>query len=193
MTNETWANGLALIYSTWLELKEPSDAIKKQWREWFKPFPDDAFTETCKRICMRGGYRPQNVVGEILTELEQMATDSQMSADEAFNYIETVMDSFWGMGSISMIAVIHHIRWDCREKHRYGPRKVRIDAERLIPLAKQWGIEIHQRANVTATRAQFRRSYNEIQEHQNRKVLPEPEGQKELKDIVTEIIDKVKE
>lgn len=146
MTRDTFAAGMTAIYTTWLELKKPTKQTFDLWFSWLEKIPDKVFIEACQELCVRTGYRPQNIVGEINEIAERLS--GKLSADEAYAIIEDTVEGYLGAGmsgETCKTAIKHSL-----ESRGYSE---------LVGLALSWGVEIWQNSNPTATRAQFRNSF----------------------------------
>ncbi len=142
---EVFQTGMAAIFVTFNSLKEPDKESSKFWYDMLKHIPDNMFLEACKKLC-RTKRRPDNIPAEILDLAEQLS--GKLSADEAYAIIEDTVEGYLGAGmsgETCKTAIKHSL-----ESRGYSE---------LVGLALSWGVEIWQNSNPTATRAQFRNSF----------------------------------
>ncbi len=142
---EVFQTGIAAILVTFHSIPEPDKESGKFWYEMLKDIPDQVFMRTCKQVC-KMKRRPDNIPAEILDIAEQLS--GKLSADEAYAIIEDTVEGYLGAGmsgETCKTAIKHSL-----ESHGYSE---------LVGLAFSWGVEIWQNSNPTATRAQFRNSF----------------------------------
>lgn len=149
MTKENWAKGLACILSSHTKLDKPNKETSDMWFSWLSDIPDEVFIKTCEDICKKTGYPPQNLVGEIHETAKRTAMEmsGQLKPEQAYQIIEDAFEAFYDpyLSSSAWVAIRGRL-----ESRGYGY---------LVPMAQRWGVEIWSKSNLTATRAQFIKSY----------------------------------
>lgn len=139
---ETFAQGMTLIYATWHRLSPPEKTISFIWFKMLSDIPDDIFLKSCLSISTGSGRVPDNIVSAIREEAEKLS--GKMDWNEAYKIIEDTFRQFYfpEFGSCCW----DHIQNRFRE----------IGHPELIPVAQEWGRELLFTGNPTGVRAQFR-------------------------------------
>lgn len=148
LDKEIFAQGMALIYSTWNRLKEPDESIIDLWYGILNSIPDGLFIEACKAIAIRTGYPPQNIPSEIIEQARMLS--GQLDHASAYSIIENMFQEF-------MFPGLESSGWTIIQE-----KLKKQDLEWLIPMAGKYGKEMLNTTNPTALRAQFREQYNQL-------------------------------
>jgi len=144
MLKDTFAKGITAIFSAWVELKKPERDTIALWFEWLNEIPDDIFMQSCQKICMNTGFKPQNIPGEIFKAAKELS--GELTPEQAYAIIDDYFKKYYSPDFNMLTGNII--------RERLGK-----EYPNLLPLAEKWGIEIAGGSNPTATRAQFIKNY----------------------------------
>lgn len=158
--------GMSAIYAAHPNLKTPGDTGLIALKKLLDHIPDEIFKKACE-IVARSNETPWSLVSTI----ERAAARAMgfLDASDAYDLIDRLMDNFYmpGLGTTSYAIICNKLR-----EH---------DQERLIPYFNQFGVEIYNRDNITASRSQFKRAYDAMMEKEIKKfLLEEPERRKQV-------------
>ena len=106
--------------------------------------------------------------------------DPDEQAQAAFAYVEKLVDTFLydGLQTAGMTAI-----------------KLRLEKDNkmhLLPLVQAFGVEVAEKSNITATRAQFLKAYKAERKGQDRKQIERVGGMTKIGDTIKGVLDSVK-
>lgn len=150
--------GMTAIYAAHPNIKSPGDAGMVALKKLLDDIPDDIFKRACE-IVARSNEAPWALVAAI--ERAAARVMGFLDSSEAYDLLDSLMDNFYmpGLGSTSYQVICDKLR----ERSQ----------ERLIPYFNQFGVEIYNRENITASRAQFRRAYDAMMQNEIKNFLIE--------------------
>ena len=166
LNQKVFSMGIAGILAAHPNLKMPGDLGLTALKEMLDYIPDEVFKKACETVA-----RSQETPWALLACIERAACRvmGYLDSDEAFDLLGEMIDSFYmpGLGETCYQLICNRLR----ERGQ----------DRLIPFFKSFGVDIWNRENPTALRAQFKRSYeSRMQGEIKNFLLEEPKRRREI-------------
>jgi hypothetical protein len=169
LSDDVYATGIATIFAAHLGLKEPERDKFKIGKKLLDHIPDNIFMQACLNVSyLTSVPYPYSIVALVNDEAKKLMGGD---ADSSYALIEKMITRFYdpnfGKASTEVIEL------KLKEAGRSD----------LFELAMKWGDEIYRGGNPTATRAQFKKSFEQeyrLASGNSQKQLGEPVSLKEL-------------